>query len=325
MTDSLKTDEPGADNLPPTLENDVQTSEWYYEENGQRNGPVPQAELENLIKMEKISYGSLIWKKGFTDWIKVENSELSSYLQSATPPPLSGDHVKNTYMWILAFAPILGYVLESFIAGQKYGVYIYTGEFWYTTLALNILLCIFDSVVLKKAGHDTSKFIFWFFLIPVYIYSRAKHLKQSQICLIIWVVAFALTLLLSGTELNSKASTWQFPNFLSTISGFGDSKAIKLVKSGKFHNCPGKTVEQAVNGFLGSPTWESGIGVDGQTKGLTLVNIRGRMTVHGKEVNALLQLIVDENNGTFNAHALEFNAVPQPGIMMMGVISKMCE
>lgn len=109
------------------------------------------------------------------------------------------------------------------------------------------------------------------------------------------------------------------------LSGCGDSKEIKLVKSGKLNNCPGKTVEQTVNNFFGSPKWESGIGKDGPTKGQTLVNMRGKMAVQGKAVDATLQFIVDEKNGTFQAHALEYNSVPQSGLMLMGLLSKMCE
>ena len=194
-------EEPGSSSLPPTLNNDVQAPGWYYEENGQRKGPVSQAEMEKLIKMDQISYGSLIWKKGLTDWTKVENSELSSYLPSDAPPPLSGDHVKNTYLWILAFAPIFGSLLTGFVLSRtgKFGLGYIDGFGnifeWIVPITLNILLCCLDSHSLKKAGHDTSKFLFWIILIPVYIYSRAKHLKQSQICLIVWIIVFALTIL----------------------------------------------------------------------------------------------------------------------------------
>jgi len=109
------------------------------------------------------------------------------------------------------------------------------------------------------------------------------------------------------------------------LGGCGDSSAIKLVKAGKLNSCPGKTVAQAVNGFFGSPKWESGKGIDGATKGKQLVNIHGKITVHGKEVEALLQFIVDEKKGTFEANALEFNSVPQAAFMMMGLLAKMCE
>jgi hypothetical protein len=111
---------------------------------------------------------------------------------------------------------------------------------------------------------------------------------------------------------------------LLVLHGCGDSSAIKLVKSGNFNGCH-KTVEQAVNDFFGSPKWDSGTGSDGPTKGLTLVDLQGRVELYGKEVTAVLQFIVDEKNGTFEAHALEVNGVPQPPIMILGLVSKMCE
>lgn len=111
---------------------------------------------------------------------------------------------------------------------------------------------------------------------------------------------------------------------LFVLQSCGDSSAVKLVKSGNFNGCH-KTVEQAVNDFFGSPKWDSGIGSDGPTKGLTLVDLQGGMEFSGKDVTAVLQFIVDEKNGTFQAHALEINGVPQPPIMIMGLVSKMCE
>ena len=108
------------------------------------------------------------------------------------------------------------------------------------------------------------------------------------------------------------------------LVGCGDSTAIKLVKSGKFTNC-GKTVEQAISGFFGSPKWESGIGKDGPTKGLTLVNLRGKVKLLGKETDSVLQFIVDEKKGTFEVNALEMNGTPQPPLIIVGLVTKMCQ
>lgn len=105
---------------------------------------------------------------------------------------------------------------------------------------------------------------------------------------------------------------------------FYESPAIKMVKSGKLHQCQ-KTVGQAANDFFGSPKWESGIGSEGEAKGLTLVNLRGKMLLHGKEVNAAMQFIVNKDEGSFRVNALEINDVPQNLFMTAAVISKMCE
>lgn len=112
---------------------------------------------------------------------------------------------------------------------------------------------------------------------------------------------------------------------ISEFTGGGNSKAIQLVKSGSFKNCPFKTVEQMADDFFGSPKWSSGVGVDGPTKGLTLVNLKGTTTLHGKKAEVVLQFIVNEANGSFKPHALEANGIPQPPIMMTGLLNNMCE
>jgi hypothetical protein len=110
-----------------------------------------------------------------------------------------------------------------------------------------------------------------------------------------------------------------FPNIT-----FRDSKEIKLVKYGSLNACPGKTVEQAAKDYFGSPKWSSGIGSDGPTKGLRLVNIQGEGGLNGKKVDIVLQFIVDENNDSFKLHAVEANGIPQPPIMIGGLLNNMC-
>lgn len=111
---------------------------------------------------------------------------------------------------------------------------------------------------------------------------------------------------------------------ISELSG-GSSKAIQMVKSGSFGNCPFKTVEQAANDFFGSPKWSSGVGIDGPTKGKTLVMLKGPANLQGKKVDIVIQFIVDESTGSFQPHAMEANGVPQPPIKMMQLVNSMCE
>ena len=180
---------------------DIQNQEWFFEEYGKRSGPFSSLKMVEFIKSERISYGSLIWKKDFSDWKKVENTELGSYIiKIAGPPPLSGEHVKNTYMWILAFWPLISNILEKLLLQTIYGSLwpLYKeGFFWHitiTVIAVNILLCWFDSLKLKKAGYNADKFSGWIWLVPVYMYSRAKYLKQNQACVIVWIIMFILSL-----------------------------------------------------------------------------------------------------------------------------------
>lgn len=110
------------------------------------------------------------------------------------------------------------------------------------------------------------------------------------------------------------------------ISGcFMESKEIKIVKSGHFDNHPEKTVGEAIEGFMSSPQWESGTGIDGETKGKTLVNVKGKITFMEKEVTAALQFIVDTTKETFQLNAFELNGIPQNPFMTVALIEKMFE
>ncbi|NWB89314.1 hypothetical protein HX830_31075 [Pseudomonas gingeri] len=100
-------------------------------------------------------------------------------------------------VWLLAFGPLLGYLLEAFVAGATGGGQraLSEGHYWYLTVILNVALSLFDEKRLKKAGHDTRRFKGWVFIVPVYLYQRAKMLNQNLAYFIVWIGSFALTLL----------------------------------------------------------------------------------------------------------------------------------
>lgn len=182
-----------------TQTTETQLLEWHYEENGQRKGPVSAQEIEQLIAAGKITYGSMVWKKGLSDWQPVENSGLKIFLQDS-PPPLHGTMVNNTIVWTLAFAPILGYILEYFVAGAIHRNEVVAemaadaGQYWYITLILNLSLSYFDENRLRNAGVNTDKFKGMTWLIPVYLFQRAKYLKQNKAYFIVWLICFAFIL-----------------------------------------------------------------------------------------------------------------------------------
>lgn len=175
--------------------------QWFYEEKGQRLGGIDESAMVILIQSGKLRHGSSVWKQGFTDWAKLEDTPLRIHLDRLSPPPLTGQHVSNTLVWVLAFAPMLGLFLEGFVAMLVYGNEdwaidaVSDGKFFYITIALNILLSVLDEKRLQKAGHNTSAFKGWVWLVPVYLYQRARQLKQSLACFIVWIVCFVLVLL----------------------------------------------------------------------------------------------------------------------------------
>ncbi len=173
---------------------------WHYEQNGERKGAVSQQQLIALIQQGQLTYGSRVWKKGMADWMQIEQTELRQHLEDVAPPPLTGSSVNNKIVWLLAFAPLIGYLLESFVAGllgaseAQWERAMSENRYWYVTLALNIALSVLDSKRLKQAGHDVSRFKGWVFVVPVYLYQRAKLLNQNLAYFITWIVCFVISI-----------------------------------------------------------------------------------------------------------------------------------
>ena len=126
------------------------------------------------------------------DWETILNSKFADLVRDPNaPPPLTGEAVDNTIIWVLAFAPLIGVILEGFFSGL-------TGipetALWFITLMLNVILGYADEKKLKAAGHDTSKMgAAW--LVPVYLFKRAKILKHNYAYFIVWCVLFGLLLI----------------------------------------------------------------------------------------------------------------------------------
>lgn len=179
---------------------DPHRSIWFYEEDGRRRGPATEEEIVNLIRAERISYGSLVWREGFPEWLRAEDTELRPHLEKASPPPITGKHVSNGIVWILAFAPLIGLLLEAFFAYAVNGgddaaeAALADNRYWFITLALNIGLSYLDESRLKRAGHNTRAFRGMTWLVPVYLFQRAKALRQSFAYFIVWLICFAVTL-----------------------------------------------------------------------------------------------------------------------------------
>ena len=174
---------------------------WYYEVNGVRKGEISEANIAKLIETNILSNDSLVWKKGLSNWIEVQETELNIYIDDSIPPPITGKNINNSIVWTLAIAPILGYFLEAIIAnvasgGNEYvaSAKLASNSYWYITLLLNIGLSYYDEDVLKKAGHNTNKFKGITWLVPVYLYQRAQFLKQNYAYLIVWLVCFIFIL-----------------------------------------------------------------------------------------------------------------------------------
>ena len=62
---------------------------------------------------------------------------------------------------------------------------------WFVTIVINTVLATWDEKKLKAAGHDTLGMgAAW--IVPVYLYKRARVLRQSNGYFVVWCVTFAL-------------------------------------------------------------------------------------------------------------------------------------
>lgn len=185
---------------PSPLQIPALSHEWHYTFNGNRVGPIDQQAAQRLISSGSIKRDTMVWRQGMKDWQEAETTELSSLFAShSTPPPMRGEDVNNTLIWVLAFAPIIGLFLQGILAGATQSA---IGNFWLATLILNAALCLADEAQLKKAGHDTKGMTVWaFLLVPVYLFVRASRLKQKNAYAWVWVVMFVISLGASGDSL----------------------------------------------------------------------------------------------------------------------------
>ncbi len=175
-----------------------EAAEWFYEEGGRRQGPVPERQIIEMIRSQRLGYGSSVWHKSLPDWARLSDTPFLAHLQNTAPPPLLGSNVNNKVVWVLAFAPLIGRFLEAVLAllvhSNEYAAEraLNAGHFFYVSLALNIALSLLDERLLKRAGHDTSKLRAW--LVPVYLYQRAQQLRQNLAYFVVWLVCFAAVL-----------------------------------------------------------------------------------------------------------------------------------
>ena len=179
---------------------------FYYEDNGKRVGPFPLNDFEKLIIQKKIGPKTLIWTQGFANWVEIKDSEFMDKISFEGPPPLDGAHVNNLFVWILAFAPIIGQALKGFFAvlfikGPIFWDFQIDDElkskpYFLIPFAINLLLTFWDLKKLKEAGYETKAFVSYFWLVPVYLYKRAKYLKQKNTYFIVWMCCFFLRIIL---------------------------------------------------------------------------------------------------------------------------------
>ncbi|QLK45801.1 hypothetical protein DR996_11485 [Vibrio owensii] len=106
---------------------------------------------------------------------------------------------------------------------------------------------------------------------------------------------------------------------MSVNASWFDSNDVKAVKGAELNACPNVSVEQMVDSFLSSPSWESFT-----TDGRTFVNIEGGLEFNDKPVDGLIQFELFEDD-SLNINAFELNEIAQNHFMTVALVEKMCE
>jgi hypothetical protein len=179
-------------------------SEWYYTANGLREGPVTDTTIQDLVQKGTITADTQVWRKGMSAWQELRESELGRFVASE-PPPISGQLINNTLVWIVAFLPLVFGIIDAVIAhdNQVNAIAHFSFGFpenqipdlpWFIPVGVNCGLCLVDETWLKRAGYGSGWLKFFaVVLVPVYLFARAKRLKQRPSYAIAWVCIFVLS------------------------------------------------------------------------------------------------------------------------------------
>ena len=109
---------------------------WYYEQNGNRIGPVDEATMRSLIANRFISIDTLVWTNGMANWSPLQQSQLATGLPvspstpNATSSPSQNHEPKDRVAYVLIAIFLGGFGIHNFYAG-------------YTSRALaQLLICL---------------------------------------------------------------------------------------------------------------------------------------------------------------------------------------
>ena len=90
---------------------------WYYEQNGVKKGPIPKDELTKLIIDKSIDSNTLIWREGMSNWLKA--NETGEFSSGDGPPPLPISHISSSFILLVSTLPIWMLFVEVFINAMR--------------------------------------------------------------------------------------------------------------------------------------------------------------------------------------------------------------
>ena len=167
-----------------------------------------------------------------SDWLPLDQTELwASVPEADSPPPLPPAHVNDKVAWLIASVPLIGLFIERIVT-QTSGPPPVNGVILCYFLAYSILI-LSDVKQIAKSGRNPEKVNLggWFWLVPVYLFKRAKTLGQPLNYFWAWVVTFCIAVFIASPLLSSSTdsqspSTTRSPSHITDVTpNFKTSKS----------------------------------------------------------------------------------------------------
>lgn len=197
---------------PPPLPNFGEANkpgpnEWYYVASGARQGPTTATTIRDLLNRKEIETDTQVWRKGMPEWKPLRESDLAD-LVAAEPPAISSQHIGNGYVWTLALLPLLFGLIEAAVSASNqeaaarslllgFPYHPSRGLPFQVPLVINALLGWLDDRRLKRAGYGSRLTRVTAVLVtPVYLFLRAKRLKQRPYYAVAWMLSMIVSFLI---------------------------------------------------------------------------------------------------------------------------------
>lgn len=220
---------------------------WYYSCDGERQGPISTEEIVHMYEQGFMQDTSAVWKEGFDDWKRLDQTEIDlSNTKKMVPPPVKVEDMNNKAIILLLFVPILSTLIQFLIAGI---FYIDVSKLWWIAYGLNTLCCSIDYYQIKKAGYNPNKLMVAFLLlIPLYIYKRMELVKGKKwLMSVIWIIVLVIDLLIPSA-------------FWVKMLNLTNPSMITAVQEATFYDYPSVKLKELFDGTLEDCEWETCIG-----------------------------------------------------------------
>jgi uncharacterized protein DUF4339 len=181
--------------------------QWYYVVNGARQGPTTAAAIKAMLDNREIETDTQVWRKSMPEWKSLRESDLAE-LVAAQPPAISSQHIGSGYVWTLALLPLVFGVIEAAISASNQEAAVRSlalgfpyhpskGLPYQIPVLINACLGWLDDRRLKQAGYGTRLTrVAAVLLTPVYLFLRAKRLKQRPYYAVAWIISMIVGFLI---------------------------------------------------------------------------------------------------------------------------------